>query len=94
MHANSCCGERICTFPWPAEPGMLRPRPPAWLAAFAARIENGRLTAGRSRSPGSTATLTTLETGALSATGTAQFSGQAWHFTARLTGAGPMARPD
>ena len=32
--------------PWPAEPGVLRPRPPAWLAAFAARIENGRLTIG------------------------------------------------
>ena len=28
---------------------MLRPRPPAWLAAFAARIENGRLTVGTTR---------------------------------------------
>ena len=74
--------------PWPAEPGMLRPRPPAWLAAFAARIENGRLTVGRLAFTGIDATLATLETGALSASGTARFSGQGWHFTARLTAAG------
>jgi hypothetical protein len=73
--------------PWPAEP-MLRARPPNWLAAFAARIENGRLTAGRLAFTGVDATLETLETGALSASGTAQFSGQSWHFTARLTAAG------
>ncbi len=73
--------------PWPAEP-MPQARPPAWLAAFAARIENGRLTAGRLAFTGIDATLATLETGALSASGTAQFSGQAWHFTARLTAAG------
>jgi AsmA-like C-terminal region/AsmA family len=75
--------------PWPAEPGMLRPRPPAWLASFAARIESGRLTIGRLAFTGIDATLVTLETGALSATGTAQFSGHDWHFTARLTATGP-----
>ena len=74
--------------PWPAEPGVLRPRPPAWLAAFAARIENGRLTVGRLAFTGIDATLATLDTGALSASGTAQFSGLDWHFTARLTAAG------
>ena len=74
--------------PWPAEPGMLRPRPPAWLAAFAARIENGRLTVGQLAFTGIDATLATLDTGALSASGTARFSGQGWHFTARLTAAG------
>jgi uncharacterized protein involved in outer membrane biogenesis len=73
--------------PWPAEP-MLRARPPNWLAAFSARVENGRLMAGRLAFTGIDATLTTLETGALSAAGTAQFSGQSWHFTARLTAAG------
>ena len=73
--------------PWPAEP-MLRARPPNWLAAFAVRIESGRLTAGRLAFTGVEASLETLETGALSASGTAQFSGQAWHFTARLTAAG------
>ncbi|MFZ0020424.1 MAG: AsmA family protein [Acetobacteraceae bacterium] len=74
--------------PWPAQPGMLLPRPPAWLAAFAARIENGRLTIGRVAFTGINATLATLDTGALSASGTAQFTGQDWHFTARLTAAG------
>ncbi len=74
--------------PWPAEPGMLFPRPPTWLAAFAARIENGRLTIGRLAFTGINATLATLETGALSASGSAQFTGQDWHFTARLTAAG------
>ena len=74
--------------PWPAEPGMLLPRPPTWLAAFAARVENGRLTIGRVAFTGINATLATLETGALSASGTAQFTGQDWHFTARLTAAG------
>ena len=74
--------------PWPTEPGMLRPRPPAWLAAFAARIENGRLTVGQLAFTGIDATLATLDTGALSASGTARFSGQGWHFTARLTAAG------
>ncbi len=75
--------------PWPQEPGTLRPRPPAWLAAFAARIENGRLTVGRLAFTGVDATLATLDTGALSASGTGQFSGQNWNFTARLTAAGP-----
>jgi hypothetical protein len=75
--------------PWPTAPGMLRPRPPAWLAAFAARIEDGRLTIGRLAFTGIDATLETLDTGALSATGRAQFSGHTWHFTARLTAAGP-----
>ncbi len=74
--------------PWPAGPGMLLPRPPAWLAAFAARIEDGRLTIGRVAFTGINATLATLDTGALSASGTAQFTGQDWHFTARLTAAG------
>jgi hypothetical protein len=75
--------------PWPQEPGTLRPRPPAWLAAFAARIENGRLTVGRLAFTGIDATLATLDTGALLASGTGQFGGQDWHFTARLTAAGP-----
>ncbi|MEJ0020285.1 MAG: AsmA family protein [Acetobacteraceae bacterium] len=75
--------------PWPAEVGVLHPHPPAWLSSFAARIENGRLTIGRLAFTGVDATLATLDTGALSASGTGQFSGQDWHFTARLTAAGP-----
>ena len=74
--------------PWPTEPGMLQTRPPAWLAAFAVRIENGRLTIGRLAFTGIDATLATLETGALSASGTAQFGDLGWNFTARLTAAG------
>jgi hypothetical protein len=74
--------------PWPTDPRMLQARPPAWLAAFATRIENGRLMLGELVFTGMTATLTTLETGALSASGTARLNGQAWRFTARLTAAG------
>lgn len=74
--------------PWPAEPDLLRRRTPAWLAAFNARIENGRLTVGRLAFTGIDAAFATLETGAVSASGTAQFSGHGWHFTSRLTAAG------
>jgi AsmA-like C-terminal region/AsmA family len=74
--------------PWPAERGMLRPSSPAWLAAFAARIEDGRLTVGQLGFTGIDGTLATQDTGALLASGTARFSGQDWHFTARLTAAG------
>jgi hypothetical protein len=74
--------------PWPTEPGMFRTRPPDWLAAFAVRVENGRLTVGRLAFTGIDATLVTLETGALSAAGTAQFGDLGWNFTARLTAAG------
>ncbi len=73
--------------PWPTEP-RFQARPPNWLAVFSARVENGRLTVGRLAFTGIDATLETLETGALSAAGTAQFTGQDWHFTARLTAAG------
>jgi AsmA-like C-terminal region len=74
--------------PWPPEPGTLKMRPPAWLTAFAVRIENGRLTVGRLAFTGIDATFATLETGALSASGTAQFGDLGWNFTARLTAAG------
>jgi uncharacterized protein involved in outer membrane biogenesis len=74
--------------PWPSEPGMFQRRPPAWLAAFAVRIEDGRLTIGRLAFTGIDASLRTLETGALSASGTAQFGDLGWNFTARLTAAG------
>jgi hypothetical protein len=74
--------------PWPAGPGMLRQPPPPWLAAFAARIENGRLTIGQLAFTGIDGTLATLDTGALAVSGKARFSGEDWHFTARLTAAG------
>jgi uncharacterized protein involved in outer membrane biogenesis len=74
--------------PWPMDTERMLPRPPDWLAAFAARIENGRLTVGRIAFTNIDATLVTLETGALSASGTAQFGGHAWDLTARLTEAG------
>ena len=72
--------------PWPARAGIFRP--PSWLGAFSARIENGHLAVGQIAFTGIDATLATLDTGALSASGTAQFAGQQWHFTARLTAAG------
>lgn len=74
--------------PWPSESGLLPLHPPPWIAALAARIENGRLTIGRVAFTDINASLGTLDTGAVSASGTAQFSGQDWHFTSRLTAAG------
>ena len=75
--------------PWPVEPRMLRAQTPAWLAAFSARVEDGRLTMGRMAFTGINATLASQNTGALSASGTAQFNGQDWKFTARTTTVGP-----
>ena len=74
--------------PWPTEPGMLQARPPGWLAAFAVRVEGGRLTVGRLAFTDIVATLATLDTGALSASGTARVGDLGWNFTARLTAAG------
>src|SRR5215469_1055855 len=68
---------------WPARAGIFRP--PSWLGALSARIENGHLAIGQIAFTGIDATLATLDTGALSASGTAQFAAQQWHFTARLT---------
>lgn len=74
--------------PWPASPGIVRFRSPPWLAPFAARIEDGRLTIGRLLFTGVDATLATLETGALAASGTVRFGAEPRRFTARLTAAG------
>ncbi len=88
MRANWCCAGPICASRGRRSPACCGRGRRAWLAAFAARIENGRLTIGQLAFTGIDATLATLDTGALSASGTAQFSGQDWHFTARLTAAG------
>ncbi len=69
-----------------AESSGLLVRPPTWLAA--ARIENGRATVGRLVFTGIDATLATMETGALIASGTARFGGYGWNFTARMTSVG------
>ncbi len=74
--------------PWPAEPAAMPIRTPPWLAAFTARIENGTLTIGKLAFTGIDASLETHDTGALSAAGTAHFSGEAWHFIADLTSTG------
>ena len=75
------------SIPWPAAPGTV-PHTPRWLAAFAARIEDGRLTIGKLAFTGIDASLETHDTGALSAAGTAHFGGEEWHFLANLTSAG------
>lgn len=71
--------------PWPAESRVLRAHPPAWLGAFSARIEEGSFSIGRIALSGIDATLTSSETGALSAAGSAKFNGQDWSFSARMT---------
>jgi uncharacterized protein involved in outer membrane biogenesis len=74
--------------PWPAKGNVVHPRAPPWLAAFKARIEDGRLTIGRLLLTGIDADLATLDTGAVSASGSAKLGGQQGHFTARLTAVG------
>jgi uncharacterized protein involved in outer membrane biogenesis len=74
--------------PWPSLGGMSRPRPPPWLAAFSARIESGRVSIGQLVFTDIDAELSALDTGALSAAGSARFAGQNWHFTGRLTAIG------
>ena len=76
------------SIPWPAARGAGPPRTPPWLAAFAARIENGRLTIGNVAITGIDASLETRDTGALSAAGMARFGGEEWHFVADLTSTG------
>ncbi len=74
--------------PWPTQPNMLPVRPPAWLAAFAARVENGRLTVGEFAVTGIDGRLSSLETGTLDAAGAASIAGQRWRVTARLSSTG------
>lgn len=74
--------------PWDTDAGFPSSRTPAWLTAFHARIEEGRLTIGRLVFTGIEATLASRETGAMAASGSAKFNGQDWNFTARLTAAG------
>lgn len=74
--------------PWPAQPDMLSARPPAWLTAFAARIEDGRLSVGQFAVTGINGTLSSLNKGALSAKVSADIAGQRWHVDSRLTSAG------
>jgi uncharacterized protein involved in outer membrane biogenesis len=76
------------TIPWPLARGDLAGWPPEWLAAFSARVEDGQLRLGSVALTGVDATLATSDSGALTASGTAQLSGQPIHFTARLTAAG------
>ncbi len=74
--------------PWPIDVARLQGLAPDWLASLSARIEGGRLSLGGVAVTGIDATLGTLETGSYAAAGTATFSGQSWHMTARLTRAG------
>ena len=71
--------------PWPTRPNMLSARPPAWLTAFAARIEDGRLSVGQFAVTGINGTLSSLDTGALHARVSADIAGQRWHVDSRLT---------
>ena len=74
--------------PWPAQPGMLSAHPPAWLAAFSARVEDGRLSVGQFAVTGIDGSLSSLDTGALQAAATADIAGQRWRVAVRLTSAG------
>lgn len=72
--------------PWPLDPSQLMVRTPYWLSALSAVVEDGRLSIGGLTFTGIDATLTTSGYGGTyAAAGTAQFSGQPWHFAGRLT---------
>src|SRR5487761_2160647 len=62
--------------PWPTQPGMLSAQPPEWLAAFAAHVEDGRLSVGQFAVTGIDGSLSSLDTGALQAAATADIAGQ------------------
>jgi uncharacterized protein involved in outer membrane biogenesis len=78
--------------PFPAAPDMHLARPPTWLAAFAAHIENGSLVIGDLAFTDINGSLTSLEAGSLAATGTVHLPGtppeQTWRVAAKLTAAG------
>ena len=72
--------------PWPLDPAALMVRTPAWLSALSARVEEGKLSVGGLILTHIDAGLTTAAyTGTYAASGTAEVSGHAWRFTARLT---------
>jgi hypothetical protein len=72
--------------PWPLPPDAFELITPAWLSALSARIEDSRVSIGSMSVTGIDATLATAEnSGSYMAAGTAQISGHAWHFTARLS---------
>ena len=74
--------------PWPLDAKRLQLRAPDWLAQISARVEGGRVSLGQVAVDRIDATLGTLDTGSYAAAGTARFSGQTWHMTARLTRTG------
>jgi uncharacterized protein involved in outer membrane biogenesis len=72
--------------PWPMPPDAFAIHTPPWLSALSARVEEGRLSIGDISFTGIDGTLSIGGwTGAYAAAGTASFSGQTWHFSARLT---------
>ena len=72
--------------PWPLGPAMFRLRAPRWLAAFSAKVEDGRLLIGHVAITGISATFVSdAYTGTYAAAGTASLSGIPWHFDARLS---------
>lgn len=77
-------------FTWPPRRNLALPqRPPAWLAAFAARIEDGTVSVGQFAITGIDGTLSGLPNGALQAAVAATIERQRWRIGATLSGAGP-----
>ncbi len=71
--------------PWPPAPGALAQRPPTWLSALQARVEDSRIQVGGLAVIGVAAGLATdPDTGTLSSSGVGTLGGRAWRFTARL----------
>jgi len=77
--------------PWPLDPGALTVvRTPRWLSSITARVEGGSLAVAGLTFTGIDATLTAVaETGSYATAGSANFSGQPWRFTARLSQPAP-----
>jgi uncharacterized protein involved in outer membrane biogenesis len=74
---------------WPLRPEILAARPPPWVAAFSARVEDGRILLGSTVIPVEEATLSSTDGGGLTGAGTARAMGQPWRVGWRLTSPGP-----
>ena len=74
--------------PWPAQSDLLDSRPPDWVSAFSARVEDGRLSVGQFSITGINGSMEGLSTGGLRAAVDARIAGQSWRVTAGLTSTG------
>ena len=77
------------TVPWPVQAGLPGLRLPAWLAAFSAHIEDGRLRLGSLTLSHLDGTIASLETGELQVAAIAGIAATRWNIALHMTTPGP-----